>query len=117
MTRGIAATDNHGINPNQTERYFDMKLTTLIAAAALALTSTGAAWAAEMVDGTIKKIDAAQKKLTIKHGELKDLEMPPMTMVFAAAEGIDLTKFKPGQKVKFTAARVNGRITVTAINN
>jgi Cu/Ag efflux protein CusF len=92
-----------------------MRVKSIIAALAISLAATGATLAAELADGTIKKIDAAQKKLTIKHGELKDLDMPPMTMVFAAGEKIDLAKLKEGQKVKFMASRVNGRITVTEV--
>ena len=92
-----------------------MKLTTLIAATAIALATTTTAWSAEMASGTIKKIDAAQKKITIKHGELKELEMPAMTMVFAAGDAVDLAKLKAGQKVKFMASRVNGRLTITEV--
>lgn len=92
-----------------------MKLTTFFAATVIAFATTGTAWAAEMASGTIKKIDAAQKKITIKHGELKELEMPPMTMVFAAGDAVDLTKLKAGQKVKFMASRINGRLTVTEV--
>ncbi len=92
-----------------------MKTKLMTAAMLLAFSIATPAWAVEMADGTIKKIDAAQKKLTIKHGELKDLEMPAMTMVFAAGDAVDLTKLKAGQKVKFLASRVNGRITVTEI--
>ena len=92
-----------------------MKLTTLIAATAIALATTATAWSAEMAAGTIKKIDTAQKKITIKHGPLKDLEMPAMTMVFAAGDAVDLAKLKAGQKVKFMASRVNGRLTVTEV--
>ena len=92
-----------------------MRVISITAALAISLAATGAAFAAELADGTIKKIDAAQKKVTIKHGELKDLEMPPMTMVFAAGEKVDLAKLKEGQKVKFMASRVNGRLTVTEV--
>ena len=43
---------------------------------------TAAASAAEMAAGEIRKVDKDAKKLTIKHGEIKSLDMPPMTMVF-----------------------------------
>ncbi len=92
-----------------------MRIISALASLAISLSVTGATPAAELTDGTIKKIDAAQKKITIKHGELKELEMPPMTMVFAAGEKVDLAKLKEGQKVKFIALRVNGRITVTEV--
>jgi Cu/Ag efflux protein CusF len=85
----------------------------LALAAGLAL-SAGAV-AAEYTKGEVKKIDEAQKKLTIKHEELKNLEMPPMTMVFVVADEAMLGKVKVGQTIEFVAERVNGRITVTEI--
>lgn len=92
-----------------------MKLTTFLASLAFALASIGSAWSAEMTEGMIKKIDAAQNKVTIKHAALKALDMPSMTMVFFAGEGVEIAKLKIGQKIKFAADRVNGRITVTEI--
>lgn len=73
------------------------------------------ALAAEYTKGEVKKIDEAQKKLTIKHEELKNLEMPAMTMVFVVADEAMLGKVKVGQMIEFVADRVNGRITVTEI--
>ena len=57
----------------------------LATAAAIALGATVAA-AQEYTAGEVTKIDVAQKKLTIKHGELANLDMPAMTMVFVVAE-------------------------------
>ena len=82
---------------------------------ALSITLAGGAFAQEYTKGEITKIDAAQKKLTIKHGELKNLEMPAMTMVFVVADEAMLEKVKEGQAIEFIADRVNGRITVTEI--
>lgn len=88
---------------------------TLAAGAALVLSVSGAALAQEYTSGEVTKIDAAQKKLTIKHGELTNLDMPAMTMVFVVAEDSMIEEVKVGQKIEFTADRVNGRITVTDI--
>lgn len=87
----------------------------LAVAASLALVLSGATFAQEYSSGEVTKVDTAQKKITIKHGELKNLEMPPMTMVFAAGDEAMLGKVKPGQRIEFTADKVNGRLTVTAI--
>jgi Cu/Ag efflux protein CusF len=75
----------------------------------------GGALSAEYTKGEVKKIDEPQKKLTIKHEELKNLEMPAMTMVFVVADEAMLGKVKVGQVIEFVAERVNGRITVTEI--
>jgi Cu/Ag efflux protein CusF len=68
-----------------------------------------------LVSGTVKKIDAEQGKLTLDHGPIKNLDMDGMTMVFKAADPAMLKTIKAGDKVKFTAERVNGQLTVTKI--
>lgn len=73
--------------------------------------------AADTADGEIKKVDKDGKKLTIKHGELKNMGMGAMTMVFRVKEPAMLEKVKAGDKVKFTVAKVNGALTVTALDN
>jgi Cu(I)/Ag(I) efflux system protein CusF len=72
---------------------------------------------ATMVNGEVKKIDEAAGKITLKHGPIKNLEMEEdsMTMVFRVQDPAMLKSLKAGDKVKFDAGRVNGQITVTAI--
>lgn len=71
--------------------------------------------AAPQSDGEVRKIDKEQGKVTLRHGPLANLEMPAMTMVFKAADPKLLDGLKEGDKVKFTAEKVNGAFTVTAI--
>jgi Cu(I)/Ag(I) efflux system periplasmic protein CusF len=85
-----------------------------ITAAALALASLAAQ--AQAYDGEVLKIDKAQGKLTLRHGELKALDMPPMTMVFRVGSPALLDRVAVGDKVKFDAAKVGGNYTVTAIS-
>jgi Cu(I)/Ag(I) efflux system protein CusF len=66
-------------------------------------------------EGEIRKIDPATRKLTIKHGELKNLDMPPMTMVFQVKDPAMIEQVKPGDKIKFRAEKVNGAFTVIEI--
>jgi Cu(I)/Ag(I) efflux system periplasmic protein CusF len=70
---------------------------------------------AQPADGEVRKIDAAQGKVTLKHGEIKSLDMPPMTMVFTAAEPKLLEGLKVGQKVKFEAEKRGSVYTVVKI--
>lgn len=86
-----------------------------LSAITMALVLAGGASAQEYTKGEVTKIDTAQKKLTIKHEELKNLDMPGMTMVFVVADDAMLDQVKPGQAIEFIADRVNGRITVTEI--
>jgi len=66
-------------------------------------------------DGEVRKIDKEQGKVTLRHGPLANLEMPAMTMVFKAADPKLLDGLKEGDKVRFTAEKVNGTFTVVAI--
>ena len=71
--------------------------------------------AAATTDGQVTKVDADNKKLTLRHSEIKNLEMPAMTMVFQVKGPVMLEKVKTGDKVRFTADKVNGAFTVTSI--
>jgi len=71
--------------------------------------------AGDMVDGEIRKVDMEAKKITIKHGEIKNLDMPGMTMVFQVKDPAMLDKVKAGDKVKFKAEKAGGAIVVTEI--
>jgi Cu/Ag efflux protein CusF len=71
--------------------------------------------AAPQSDGEVRKVDKEQGKVTLRHGPLSNLDMPAMTMVFKAADPKLLDGLKEGDKVKFTAEKVNGAFTVTAI--
>ncbi|CAH0353343.1 MAG: copper-binding protein [Pseudomonadota bacterium] len=71
--------------------------------------------AADMTDGVIRKIDKSLKKITIKHGEIKNLEMPGMTMVFQVKDESLLDKAKVGDAIKFHAEKQGGSIVVTDI--
>lgn len=88
-------------------------MTHWITAAALGLASL--AVAAQPYEGEVRKIDKAQGKLTLQHGELKALDMPPMTMVYRVGSTALLDNLAVGDRVRFDAAKVNGSYTVTAI--
>ncbi|MVA97986.1 hypothetical protein GN330_12100 [Nitratireductor sp. CAU 1489] len=90
-------------------------IATAIAALGLAISLGGAASATEYTKGEVTKIDVKQKKLTIKHEELKNLDMPAMKMVFVVADDAMIDKVEEGQTIEFVAERVNGRLTVTEI--
>jgi len=70
---------------------------------------------AEMTEGEIRKVDRENKKITIRHGELRSLDMPAMTMVFRVKDPAMLDQVKAGDKVRFRADKVNGAFTVMEI--
>jgi Cu(I)/Ag(I) efflux system protein CusF len=72
--------------------------------------------AAQTVDGEVKKIDVDAGKITLKHGEIKNLDMPAMQMAFRVSDPAWLKRLAVGDRVSFTADKVNGQFTVTAID-
>lgn len=65
--------------------------------------------------GEVRKIDKAAGKIILKHGEIKNIDMGPMTMVFGVKSPALLDKVAVGDKVKFRAAIEKGDYVVTAI--
>ena len=70
---------------------------------------------AAMTDGEVKKVDQKAGKITIKHGEIKHLDMPGMTMVFTAQNPTQLANVKAGDKIKFMVIDQGGKMIVTDI--
>ena len=90
---------------------------TILFSAAAAISSFAAAQSApgDMTDGEVRKIDKETGKLTLKHAEIKSLDMPGMTMVFQVKDPAVLDKIKPGDKIKFKAINDGGKFMVTEI--
>jgi len=87
----------------------------LLSLLALSLAFAGVARADDLTDGEVRKVDKAAGKLTLKHGEIKNLEMPPMTMIFVVKDKALLDRVKAGDKVRFKAAREGGALVVTEL--
>lgn len=69
----------------------------------------------EMADGEIRRINPITGKITLKHGEIKSIEMPPMTMVFGVLDKAMLNGLAEGDKVKFNVKQEGSNYTVTEI--
>jgi len=78
-------------------------------------TAAATASAGDMTDGEVRKIDLEAGKVTLKHADIKSLDMPAMTMVFAVKDKAILGKLKTGDKVKFKVVNDGGKFTVTEI--
>lgn len=70
---------------------------------------------AELSEGEITRWDPRTLRLTLKHGEIKNLEMPPMTMVFGVRDKALLDRVKPGDKVRFSVEKSGARYVITAL--
>ena len=65
--------------------------------------------------GEVRKIDLAQGKLTVRHGEIQGLDMPAMTMVFAVRDKRLLDGLKVGDTVGFTVQREGSQYVLIRI--
>jgi Cu(I)/Ag(I) efflux system protein CusF len=68
-----------------------------------------------LTEGEVRRIDKSAKKITIRHGTIPNLDMPPMTMVFQVADPVLLDTVKPGDKIRFAAEKVAGGYAATWI--
>ena len=85
----------------------------LAQSSATATTAQAKPGAGDMTDAEVRKVDKDNQKITLKHGEIKNLDMPAMTMVFQVKDAAMLDKVKAGDKVRFKASNDGGKITVT----
>jgi Cu(I)/Ag(I) efflux system periplasmic protein CusF len=60
-------------------------------------------------------LDKDARKITIKHGPIKSLDMPAMTMVYEVKDAALLERVKAGDKVKFEAEKIGSAFTLTKI--
>lgn len=82
---------------------------------AAAMPAKPAVPSADMTDAEVRKIDKDNKKVTLKHGDIKNLDMPGMTMVFQVSDAAVLDKLKVGDKVRFNAANDGGKLMANDI--
>jgi Cu(I)/Ag(I) efflux system periplasmic protein CusF len=90
----------------------------LITTLLLALSATFAfaqAPTKDMADAEVRKVDKDAKKVTLKHGPIKNLDMPAMTMVFQVKDAALLDKLATGDKIKFTAEQQQGAYVLTGV--
>jgi Cu/Ag efflux protein CusF len=88
---------------------------TLAISAGLAATLAIAAEPLPLVDAEVRKVDIAASKITLRHGDIPNLDMPPMTMVFQVQQPNQLEGLKAGDKVKVRVDKVNGAYTAVDI--
>ena len=76
---------------------------------------TGGRHATDMVNGEVQLVDKKARTITLRHDEIRNVQMPAMTMVFGVRDPALLDKVKAGDKVKFKVESINGAPTVTVI--
>ncbi|WP_272544883.1 copper-binding protein [Burkholderia cepacia] len=70
---------------------------------------------APLTDAEVKKVDAASGMVTLKHGALENVGMPPMTMAFKAKDAAMVKQVHEGDKVKVRVENVNGTLTIVKL--
>lgn len=72
---------------------------------------------APVVHGEVMKVDLTSGQITIRHGPIKNLGMTNATETddFKVADPIMLNALMSGERIKFTADRVNGQLTLATI--
>ncbi len=73
------------------------------------------AQAPDLTDGVVQAVDASKGVVTLKHGDIVNMQMPAMTMGFGVADKKMLSGVKTGDKVKFRVEMVKNAPTVTRI--
>ncbi len=87
----------------------------LLLALAIALSPLAAPAQAPSASGEVTKLDKAGNRIEIRHGEIKNLDMPPMKMFFRVRDPKLLDGVAVGDRVRFTAEKLDGNYTVTSI--
>ena len=84
-------------------------------AQAAASTAAPADVAKELADGEVRRIDKGQGKVNLRHGEIRSLDMPPMSMWFVLKDPTWADSLKAGDKVRFLAEKVGTQYTIIQI--
>jgi Cu(I)/Ag(I) efflux system periplasmic protein CusF len=66
-------------------------------------------------EGEVLQVDREAREITIRHGDLPELGMSPMSMVFVVADPGLLERVRKGDRVKFQPGLIDGRFGVLSI--
>jgi Cu/Ag efflux protein CusF len=88
---------------------FMLVLLVAFAASAAAFAQTA------LSDGEVRRVDKAAGKVTLRHGPIPSIDMPPMTMVFQVKDPTLLEQVRTGDKVKFAAEKDGSNYVVTTM--
>ena len=81
----------------------------LVAPVQIAQATTGQA------EGEVRKVDKDGSKLTVRHGTIRGLDMPGMTMVFKVRDRSILEGLGAGDQVKIDVEKADGALTIIGL--
>jgi Cu/Ag efflux protein CusF len=76
----------------------------------------GEATKAATATGTVTAVNTGNRKVTLDHGPIADINWPAMKMEFSVAPSVDLSKVKTGDRVQFTLSGSGNSYTVQSIS-
>ena len=71
----------------------------------------------QLIDGVVRKVDLKRSKITLKHGEIAQIQMPAMTMNYQVQDAHQLDGIRQGDKVRFAMDKVDSKFVVTHIEH
>ncbi|MFP3552571.1 copper-binding protein [Paraburkholderia sp. SIMBA_049] len=80
--------------------------------AGMNMSAPSASTKSALTDAEVKKVDPETGMVTLKHGALENVGMPPMTMAFKAKDPAMVKQVHEGDKVKVRVESVNGMLTI-----
>jgi Cu/Ag efflux protein CusF len=67
----------------------------------------------DLSEGEVVRWDPRTGKVTLRHGPIRNLDMPPMTMVFVVKGSVPTAALTPGAKLRFRAQQQQGAYVIT----
>ncbi|AOG24934.1 copper-binding protein [Acidovorax sp. RAC01] len=83
--------------------------------AAPAAATAPATSASDLSEGEVVRWDPRTSKVTLRHGPIKNLDMPPMIMVFVVKDTTNAAAITPGAKLRFRAEQQQGAYVLTRV--
>jgi Cu/Ag efflux protein CusF len=71
----------------------------------------------QYTQGEVRRVDKPGGRITVRHGRIYDLDMPPMTMVFRVKDATLLDRLKAGDKIDFLVEKQDGNYVITGVKN
>jgi Cu(I)/Ag(I) efflux system periplasmic protein CusF len=116
MTRNtFKSAANVNVSANTNTNAITTVARRLIFGAVLSSVALLASAAEDLTNGVVRRIDAANGKVTIKHDEIVNLDMPGMTMVFKLQDKAQAAGLSVGQAVRFHVEMEGDAMVITHI--
>ena len=69
----------------------------------------------EWVAAEVVKVDPGRSRVTLDHARIESIDRQAMVMPFKVDRGVDLKRFQPGDKVRFTVANKDDHLVIQAM--